>query len=89
MTGSIPVEKKGDGNMVSIPSSHVNDLADIPKDAKMKVGDLVRNGDEIGIILSLWCQEGAYEGEVELIADCLWSNGDIDWSDADDLEPIK
>ena len=34
MTGSIPEVKKGDGNTVSTPSSHVND--------DLKSGDLIR-----------------------------------------------
>ncbi len=57
--------------------------------APMKVGDLVRNGDELAIILGFWVQDGAYEGETEVCADCLWSDGTIDWIDVSDLDAIK
>ena len=42
------------------------------------VGDLVMCGDEAGVILRFWCQDGMNEGETEVMAECLWQNGDIE-----------
>ena len=55
----------------------------------MQVGDLVMCGDEAAIILGLWCQDGMVEGETEVIAECMWQNGDLDAVDVIDLELIS
>ena len=45
----------------------------------MKVGDLVMCGDEAGVILRFWCQDGMNEGETEVMAECLtYSLEDVD-----------
>jgi|TARA_R110002020_G_scaffold425670_1_gene635114 hypothetical protein len=55
----------------------------------MKVGDLVMCGDEAGVILRFWCQDGMNEGETEVMAECLWQNGDIEDVDAINLEALN
>ena len=53
------------------------------------VGDLVMCGDEAGVILRFWCQDGMNEGETEVMAECLWQNGDIEDVDAINLEALN
>ena len=53
------------------------------------VGDLVMCGDEPALILSFWCQAGMTEDETEMMAKCLWQNGDIEDVDVFCLEIIS
>jgi hypothetical protein len=52
------------------------------------VGDLVACGEEFAVILGFWCQEGMSEDETEMMAECLWQNGDIEDVDVFCLEMI-
>ena len=55
----------------------------------MKVGDLIMCGGEAGVILGFWCQDGMSEGEPEVIAECLWEDGEIEDVDAINLEVVS
>ena len=55
----------------------------------MKVGDLVVFDDEVAVILNFWCQDGAVEGETEVMAECLWRGGIIDDVDVISLEAVN
>ena len=50
----------------------------------MKVGDLVRAGDSIGVVLDI---EYVKAGQYWVI--CLWDNGDIEGCGKGDLEVIN
>ena len=53
------------------------------------VGDLVTCGGELAVILGFWCQGGMAVGETEVMAECLWENGDIEDVDAINLEALN
>ncbi len=55
----------------------------------MKVSDLVMCGNEVAVILGFLCQDGMGEGETEVVAECLWQNGDIEDVDVINLEVIN
>jgi len=55
----------------------------------MKAGDLVMCGDEAGVILRFWCQDGMTEGETEVMAECLWQDGTIEDVDAINLQALN
>tara|TARA_B100000214_G_scaffold115452_1_gene81506 strand:- start:971 stop:1147 length:177 start_codon:yes stop_codon:yes gene_type:complete len=55
----------------------------------VKVGDLIMCGGEAGVILGFWCQDGMSEGETEVIAECLWEDGEIEDVDAINLEVVS
>ena len=52
------------------------------------VGDLVTCGEESGVILRFWEQEGMTESEPEVIAECLWQDGTIEDIDIFCLEYV-
>tara|TARA_B100000686_G_C16350412_1_gene742540 strand:- start:80 stop:235 length:156 start_codon:yes stop_codon:yes gene_type:complete len=46
-------------------------------------------GNEVAVILGFLCQDGMGEGETEVVAECLWQNGDIEDVDVINLEVIS
>ena len=55
----------------------------------MKVGDLIRCGDEMGVILCLQSKPpGMFEGDFFQWVSVLWQDGDIEGISVEDVDEI-
>ena len=55
----------------------------------MKVGDLIRCGEELAIVLDTQAQPpGLFHGEVVVWLDILWEDGDIEGISPEDVDEV-